>query len=159
MAMTPKGIYFPEGSTNADFVSIFSTLAASIDTALGDFTYDSGWIDVSNSEMQNGWVSYNSSGFRVAYRKIGKTVYHGGLIRYGTEGTAIYTVPVGFRPSRGTEIFYCLTSGVITGSGGLKGARVQITTGGTLTHVGTNISLGNGFISLNGVTYISDDGV
>lgn len=156
MAMTPKGIYFPEGTTNANFVSIFSTLAASIDAALGDFTYDSGWIDVATNEMSNGWTTYNTSSFQVAYRRVGKWVYHRGLIRYGTEASEMYTVPDGFRPSKGTEIFYCMTSGSITGSGGYKGTRIDVRVSGTVSQVGSNTALGNGFISLSNIGYYID---
>ena len=158
MATTPKGIYYPEGSTNSNFVSIFSALASSIDAALGDFTYDSGWINVQEGEFLNGWESYNTGSYQVAYRKIGLTVYHRGLIRYGTEGTAMYIVPEGFRPTRGSEIFYTLTSGTLPSSGGLKGTRVQVVSGGTVSQVGTNTALGKGFISLNPIIYVTDEG-
>lgn len=157
MAITPKGIYYPEGSTNADFVSIFSTLASSIDSALGDFTYDSGWIDVPSSQMQNGWQTYNTTTYQVAYRKIGLSVFHRGLIRYGTEGTSMYVVPNGFRPTRGSEIFYALSSGLIPSNGGHKGVRVQVVSGGIVSQVGTS-ALGNGFISLNCINYVTDEG-
>lgn len=98
MAMTPKGIYFPEGSTNADFVSIFSTMASSIDSALGDFTYDSGWIGVEDSEMSNGWKSYNQTNSKVHYRKVGKLVSLRGRVRGGDPGK-VFNLPSGFRPS------------------------------------------------------------
>ena len=157
MAITPKVIYYPEGTTNSNFVTIFSTLASSIDSALGDFTYDSGWINVYSEDMLNGWEPYNSTSFQVAYRKIGLSVFHRGLIRNGTEGTSMYVVPNGFRPTRGSEIFYALSSGLIPSNGGHKGVRVQVVDGGTVSQVGTS-ALGSGFISLNCINYITDEG-
>lgn len=156
MAMTPKGIYIPEGSVNADFPSIFATLASSIDSALGDFTYDSGWIDVPTSQMQNGWETYNTTSFQVAYRKVGKSVNIRGLIRYGTEATTMFVLPTGFRPTKGTEIFYCMTSGAVTSNGGYKGTRMDVNIAGNVSQVGDNTALGNSFISLNNIQFLVD---
>lgn len=157
MATTEKGIYYPDANTNSDFLSIFSTLASSIDSALGEFTYDSGWISVRDEEMLNGWESYNSSSYQVAYRKLGNSVYLRGLIRRGTEGSEMFTLPSGFRPSRGSEIFYCLTSGTISNNGGHKGTRINVLTSGTVSQTGTNTALGNGFISLSNISFATDD--
>ena len=156
MATTPKGIYFPEGKTKANFIEIFRNIAESVDKALQDFTYDSGWIN--QTEFGNGWERYNSTGFRVAYRRVGKTVYHTGLIRYGTEGTQLYRVPVGFRPTKGIETFYCLTSATITNNGGYKGTRIYVNTEGRVRQEGS-VSLGTGFISLNNIIYITDESI
>lgn len=155
MATTPKGIYFPEGKTTANFIEIFSNIAESVDAALDSFTYDSGWID--QLEFGNGWERYNSTSFRVSYRRLGKVVYHTGLIRYGTENTQLYRIPVGFRPTRGTEVFYCLTSASVdTANSGLKGTRINVSTDGRVRQSGS-VALGTGFISLNSIKYISDE--
>ena len=98
MAATPKGIYYPDSNTNADFVAIFSTLASSVDSALGDFTYDSGWINVSDSELSGGWENYNTSSNQFSYRRVGKWVACKGRLRRGTPGATFFTLPVGFRP-------------------------------------------------------------
>lgn len=128
MAMTPKGIYFPEGTTNANFVSIFATLANSVDNALGDFTYDSGWVNVGTAEMLNGWETYNTTGSRVRYRKIGKTVYLDGIARRGTAND-IFTLPVGFRPIGVYPNFgAAVTTSTVNDSG--TTARLRVTTGG-----------------------------
>lgn len=156
MANTPKGIYFPEGDTPLDFVTIFKDIAESVDNTLGDFTYDSGWIDVFNEDMLNGWTRYNNSGFKVCYRRRGKLVYHAGLIRYGTEGTEMYYVPKGFRPSAGAEIFNCLTSRLVGNNSGYKGARINVNSLG-LVHQSGSVNLGTGFISLNGIRYVTDE--
>ena len=66
---------------------------------------DSGWIDVSGGVgFQNNWVDYETSR-RVQYRKIGKLVQIRGVTRDGLVGlnTAIFTLPVGFRPSIGGD--------------------------------------------------------
>lgn len=156
MAMTPKGIYIPEGDTNVDFLSVFSTLASSIDSALGDFTYDSGWINVATSQMQNGWTTYNTTGFQVGYRRVGKHVHFRGLIRYGTPNTVMFNIPVGFRPSTVQELVYCMASGVIPSDGGHKGVRIDVRYSGEVFQVGNNVNLGNGFISLSNISYFVD---
>ena len=154
MAMTPKGIYFPEGTTNANFVSIFATLASSIDTALGDFTYDSGWIDVSTAEMMNGWETYNTTGSRVRYRKIAKTVYLDGIARNGT-ARDIFTLPVGFRPISVYPNFgAAVTSSSTTAAG--ESARLRITTGGLVQGYQMTQANRNSGIGLSAAVFISD---
>lgn len=154
MAITPKGIYYPEGSTNADFPSIFSTLASSIDSALGDFTYDSGWIDVPTSQMQNGWETYNTTGSRVRYRKVGKVVKLDGIARNGTSNDA-FTLPVGFRP----DSVYPNFAGTITGTGSNLNntARVRVAANvGTVQLYVSTQTLRNLGVGLNAVSFFTD---
>ena len=154
MAMTPKGIYIPEGDTDVDFLSVFSTLASSIDSALGDFTYDSGWIDVPTSQMQNGWETYNTTGSRVRYRKVGKEVKLDGIARRGT-GTEIFTLPLGYRPVG----VYPNFAGCITASSGTNlnlSARVRISTVGVVQIYASTQALRDLGVGLSAATFYVD---
>lgn len=155
MAMTPKGIYIPEGSVNADFPSIFAALASSIDSALGDFTYDSGWIDVPTSQMQNGWETYNTTGSRVRYRKVGKEVKLDGIIRRGT-GTNVFILPLGFRPIS----VYPNYAGCIVATSGTNlnlSARLRVdASNGTVQCYVSTQALRDLGVGLNPITFFTD---
>lgn len=155
MATTPRGIYFPDNMTNANLTAIFATMASSIDDAL-DFTYDSGWINVSNSQMQNGWTSYNTSGFVFRYRRVGLFVQLNGLIRNGTEQSTIFTMPTRFRPApSNTVVTGCLTSVSHSGSNsGSKVTRIDVRSSGVMSQY-DSVNLGSGWISLYNIRYIT----
>lgn len=59
---------------------------------------DTGWI---TPTLLNGWVPFGGAYRGPAYRRLGGVVYIKGLIKSGTAapGTAIFTLPAGFRPS------------------------------------------------------------
>ena len=50
------------------------------------------WVPLS---LQNGWVTHIAT---PAYRKIGDIVYLRGNVKSGTDGSNMFTMPVGFRP-------------------------------------------------------------
>lgn len=58
---------------------------------------DTGWIDMT-PVLANGWVSYDANYGPPKYRKKAGIVYLQGLVKAGTLGTVIATLPVGFRP-------------------------------------------------------------
>ena len=58
---------------------------------------DSGWIDAT---YQNGWTTFSNSFSEARYRKFGSVVYIDGLVRSGTIGQAVFTLPPGFRPTK-----------------------------------------------------------
>lgn len=153
MATTELGIYFPSEGTNADFVSIFTTLANSVNQAISDFTYDSGWIAVSQSEMSNSWEPYNSTGSHVRYRKIGKITYLDGIIRYGT-GTDVFTLPEGFRPKGVFPNFAApITS---TGTQSNNNARLRVTTAGVVQAYVATQALRDSGVGLSTAAFVSD---
>lgn len=153
MATTELGIYFPTEGTNADFVSIFSTLANSVNDAISQFTYDSGWIAVSQNEMSNSWEPYNSTGSHVRYRKIGKITYLDGIIRYGT-GNDVFTLPEGFRPKGVWPNFAApITS---TGTSSNNNARVRVTTAGVVQAYVATQSLRDSGVGLSAVAFVSE---
>ena len=53
------------------------------------------WTGVS---FQNSWADYGSPYQTAQYRKVGDEVQLRGLIRNGTQGTSMFTLPAGFRP-------------------------------------------------------------
>jgi|SRR5690625_1310269 len=155
MPTTPGGIYFPDGNTNADFVSIFSTVAASIDAAINNFTYDSGWVDVQPDDFVNDWETYNTTGSRVRYRKIGKITYLDGITRRGT-GTDVFTLPTDFRP---VEVWanFAVPVAVSTNNTYGHSARLRVTAAGVVqVYQATQANRDSG-IGLSGVSFISDD--
>lgn len=64
--------------------------------ALQAATADSGWV---NLTMAGSWAHYGAPFPTPQCRKIGSLVVVKGLVRNGTPGTTIATLPVGFRPS------------------------------------------------------------
>jgi hypothetical protein len=65
------------------------------------------WIKV--TAFQNGWVNYDASGTawaHAAYRKVGDEVAIRGLVASGPAGSAVFTLPAGYRPPYGL-IFAC----------------------------------------------------
>lgn len=61
---------------------------------------DTGWIVPT---LAGSWVNYGGTFAPAGYRRIGGVVYLQGLVMNGSGN--IFTLPVGFRPSRGTLIF------------------------------------------------------
>lgn len=79
----------------ADLVADLAAVAADV-AALQTATADSGWIALT---LSGSWANYGSPFPTAAYRKVGSVVYLKGLVRNGTPGTTIGTLPVGYRPS------------------------------------------------------------
>lgn len=102
---------------------------------------DTGWIAV---VFENSWVNYGSGFEEAAYRKIGDRVQLRGLVKSGTVGAAIFTLPVGFRPA-GQNIFAIQANEI--------GKRLDVSSIGGVSVVA---SATNGYVSLSGVTFIAD---
>lgn len=91
-----------------------------------------------NATLLNAWVVYNVGTF-VQYRKIGDVVEVRGLVKSGTTGTTIFTLPVGFRPpGASSAMLPCIANGLI--------ARLDVSNNGNVS-----ISTGNGnaYLSLD----------
>ena len=59
------------------------------------------WIEIGTTDdpFLNSWVNFASGNATAAYRKDGEgTVHIKGLVKSGTIGQPIFTLPVGFRP-------------------------------------------------------------
>lgn len=90
-------------------------------TALETATADSGWVAMT---LNSPWVDYGA-GFRTARRrKLGSLVIIEGLVKSGTTGSTISTLPVGWRPPEG------LVLGTITDPNVF--ARLDVTAAGAI---------------------------
>ena len=72
-------------------------LSAGQGKVLADRNTDSGWIAVTSFSAS--WVNFGSIYQDAAYRKIGNQVFLRGLVKDGTIGSAIFTLPTGYRPA------------------------------------------------------------
>jgi hypothetical protein len=121
-----------------------------------------GWTAVS---FQNSWVNYGT--YQGAqYRRVGDIVECRGLVKSGTVGSAIFTLPTGFRPPLDI-ILSGITSGLTTWSTGAVNsgtvaahthgntgpgniaARINVNTDGTVALQGGS----NGFVDLSSIRF------
>lgn len=93
---------------------------------------------------QNSWVSYGSGWNAARFYKDSLGVVHlSGLVKNGSLGNTIFTLPVGYRPA--TQIMFSQID-----NGGV--ARVDVGAGGNITSFGS----GNGYLTLDGITFRSE---
>lgn len=93
--------------------------------------------------FQNGWVNYDTNWDQARYYRSNGRVYLQGLVKNGTAGTGIFTLPVGFRPAK-RALFPA------DGSGGY--GRVDVLANGEVRH----IAGGNAHFSLSNVAFRAD---
>jgi len=87
--------------------------------------------------FENGWMSYGAGYPPAGYRKVGDVVQIQGLVKNGTATSAIFTLPVGYRPP--VTHFYATTAGDAF-------AEIQINTnGGVIAHLGSTAWFSLGF--------------
>jgi len=118
---------------------------SSYDIATQAIFYPASYSDWTNLVFQNGWVDYDVPGYGNAQFTKSKDglVSLRGLIKNGTVGAVIATLPQGYRPSK-----QVLSA---TASGGSI-ARLDIDTSGNIW-----ASTGyNGWYSLDGITFYAD---
>ncbi|WP_164827786.1 hypothetical protein [Paenibacillus ehimensis] len=103
------------------------------------------WI---SPTLVNGWLEYADGYDTVRYIKDGFGVVHlKGLLKNGTLGAVIFTLPPGYRP-KATKIFMTISD---TNGSALIG-RVDITANGDVRH-----TLGGaGYFSLEGITFLAE---
>lgn len=107
---------------------------------MGFPTHIDGW---SYPSFSNSWVNYGSGWALASYVKDPFGIVHvQGLVKTGTVGTAIFTLPAGYRP----EYELVLPTYTDTGIG-----QIRITTAGVVTA----LNGGNGYFSLSGINFIS----
>lgn len=112
-----------------------------------DLDGDSAWTDAT---LLNLWVAYGAPYANPGYRKAGsREVRLRGMVKNGTLGSPIFTLPAGYRP--GAQIL------VPTMLGGNNPGLATITTGGDVTAfqgagpVGTNA-----FVALDHITFYAE---
>jgi hypothetical protein len=84
---------------------------------------DTGW---QAPAYQNGWLNYDNTYGPAGYRRIGGITYLRGLVRSGSLGQVIYTLPAGYRP--GVKTLFAVHSGAGLG-------RLDVGTDGAVIHV------------------------
>jgi hypothetical protein len=113
------------------------------ETRLDELEEDSGWVAPT---LLNGWVNYDAIYGPTGYRRKNGVVYLRGLVKDGTLSTAIFTLPVGFRPvSPPIRLFATLADDLVN--------RIDVdgTTGSVVCAPGDAT-----WTSLNGVTFIAE---
>lgn len=84
-------------ATNAQITALqnqINTLNGQV-TSLQTATADTGWIAL---PLSGTWVHYGAPFSVPGYRKIGQVVHLRGLLKSGTPGSTIGTLPAGYRP-------------------------------------------------------------
>jgi hypothetical protein len=96
-----------------------------------------------DATYENSWVSYGSPHYGAGYRLAGKTVTLRGVVKNGTVGASIFTLPSNMRPTKNL-IMVVLSNGAI--------GRVTIVSDGTVV-----VSTGNNaWVSLDGISFELD---
>lgn len=118
----------PTPQSTKDLSSLRSTL---IPATFTDATYE------------NSWVSYGSPHYGAGYRLAGKTVTLRGVVKNGTVGTSVFTLPSNMRPTK-SLIMVVLSNSAI--------GRVTIVSDGTVVVSNGN----NAWVSLDGISFELD---
>lgn len=121
-----------------------------------------GWTAVT---FQNSWANYGGAFQTAQYRRVGDIVELRGLVRNGTAGTSIFTLPAGFRPPA-TQIFAAVHDVPVTWATGAASAgtahthsqarptaaamRIDVAADGTVTHYSTQ---GTGYVDLSQIRF------
>lgn len=105
---------------------------------------DTGWLDLT-PYLVNGWVNYDNTYGPPRYRRKNGIVYVQGLIRSGTLGAIVATLPAGFRPPAGIPklLFSVLGDANVPN-------RYDVDTNGNIINAG---GASNGWSSLTGITF------
>ena len=121
--------------------------------------------------LENGWTAWGNGYPSAAYRREGKKIYLRGVVKSGTIGSAIFTLPEGFRPanpliltgavqltSRNTGTPNTGTSHFHASYTTDNGQRMNIGTNGAVAlHNPGSVTIGaNQYFSLDGVMFFTD---
>lgn len=125
--------------------------------------YDTGWKDLT---LSNGWTNYGAPYAPAQARRVGNQVYLRGLIKAGTVGVAVTNLPAGMHPDYSFFVPVVVntrtvtTGAASTGTAHTHPVSVTDTAGRLNVNVDGNMSItpaastGNGYISLDGVTWL-----
>jgi hypothetical protein len=128
---------------------------------------DGTWIEPT---LTNSWVNYDAAGTgfaQAAYMRKNGVVYLKGLVKSGTDATAIFTLPPGYRPAE-SNIFSGIVSSVSETTGaatagtahthpipiGVVGIRIDVDANGVVSK--RNSVAANGYLSLSGISFIAE---
>jgi len=120
---TPLTTIYDEFNGNIDTTNMSTATAAKINALSAP---DSGWNEVGTSPaFTNSWVNYGSGYNTCAYYKDAVGFVHlKGLVKSGTDGSAIFTLPAGYRPA---------AKELLSASSNDAYGRIDIATTGTVT--------------------------
>lgn len=131
---TTNGLPIPlDTDPMADLALAIRNLANAFDTP------NTGWVSVATSIGFSGtWVNFGGVYSVLQYKRVGPRIYIRGTIKSGTSGTAVFTLPVGFRPP--TQIRLAIDC-----AGGHGFAEVQSSGVVTVTGATTNVHFNHNF--------------
>lgn len=131
LAKYPKMDVNRDGAVNSTDYSILRDYYLSLNVLPEDFT---------DAIYQNSWVTNSPSHYAAGYRLFGKKVMLRGLVKGGTIGTTIFTLPANMRPSKQMFISTIANNAF---------AVAEINPDGTVrTRVGSNA-----YFSLDGISF------
>ena len=117
-----------------------TALSAAKLTQIADLLYGTdGWVSLTFS---NSWVDYGSPRETPAYRVAGGVVHLRGMVKSGTWGAVMFTLPSGARPTA-TRFLPTMSNGVLS--------AVEVASNGEVKVAG-GAGGSNAWVSLDGVT-------
>ena len=99
---------------------------------------DTGWT---NLTLVNSWVSYGSPYSTAGYRVSADVVYLRGIVKSGTWGAVMFTLPSGARPTE-TRYLPTMSDGVLSALDVASNGEVKVAAAGG----------SNAYVSLDGLT-------
>jgi hypothetical protein len=96
-----------------------------------------------DATYENSWVSFGSPHYDAGYRLAGKTVTLRGVVKNGTVGASIFTLPSNMRPTKSLVMVVLSNSAI---------GRVTIVSNGTVVVSSGN----NAWVSLDGISFELD---
>lgn len=151
--------------SSSAFVTMFVTkrVPAHLDLGTGTVEADySGfeWKVVGSGgqpAFQNSWVNYGAPFRSTSFCRRSGVTWLGGLVKNGTAGSVIFTLPEGYRP--GAQIIVDAIVNTLTDSGVTINdiaIRLEIFTNGDVKHHNTGFTAGTGYISLEGISFLAE---
>ena len=99
---------------------------------------DTGWVDLT---LVNSWVSYGFPYSTPGYRVSADVVHLRGIVKSGTWGAVMFTLPSGARPTE-TRLLPTMSNGVLSALDVASNGEVKVAAAGG----------SNAYVSLDGLT-------
>lgn len=140
-------------TTVAWWQGLFKPINSTLDGLDAD---DTGWISISS--LGGSWVAFGAAGWMgVFYRRRRGIVHLQGLLKNGTSGSTIFTLPSGYRPlNRTLHSAVCDGPGAVGSGTEISKARVDVLPTGVVTVPSFDYSGNNAMLSLAGVRFYAD---
>lgn len=126
--------------------SVGDPFTASIENAIANALNGSAWT---TATLGNSWVSYDGGAVYAvpAYKTIFGMVVIEGMMKSGTTGTTVFTLPSGMQPLKALPFICVCNAGA---------ARVDVAANGVVSVAGYISTGSNAFVSLNGITFVAE---